>query len=426
MNDPTKKAVEWWNDPQSQGPGTQWVQVPTVLDNINRRASGDPKIDWINHSASFLNNRPKPIKALSVGCGFGIIERVLRHRNICEFIDGLDVADAAIEGAREKAKADGLQGLTYQVTDLNTVSLPSETYDAVYAHAALHHVFQLEHLLDQIKKTLKPGGFFVVQEYIGPSQMQFPQHHLELADIFLKSIPERYRRMRRQGGGIKQEAPRLSLETMNSSDPSEGIRASEIVPLVASRFEIKHLRYLGGTLLLLIFNEIAGNFKADDAEIMPLINALITLDNFLVDNSVLPSYHVYMVSQKTDNPLPMQTSTVVSMAPPLFATNGPQALLNKPAACISASPNPLVVDSRGFGQTTLAWRSYAASKVEIRVDAPDGNVFAASRPGSFSRPTGRWVRAGTTFYLQNVSNGLPLTAENTLAKVTLMAAANDK
>jgi ubiquinone/menaquinone biosynthesis C-methylase UbiE len=425
MNDATKKTAEWWSDPQSEAPGTQWVQVPGVRNNINRRASGDPTIDWINHSASFLSNKPKPIKALSVGCGFGIIERILRQRDICEIIHGLDVADSAIEGAREKAQADGLQGLTYEVTDLNTVSLPSETYDAVYAHAALHHVFQLEHLLEQIKKTLKPGGFFVVYEYVGPSQMQFRQHHLQLADAFLKTIPERYRQ---KGGGpdIKQQAPRLSLEIMNSTDPSEGIRASEIVPLVASRFEIRHLRYLGGTLLLLIFNEIAGNFKADDPEIMPFVNALIALDNFLVDNSVLPSYHVYMVCQKTDNPLPMQTSTVVPMAPPLFATNEPQALLNRPAASISASPNPLAVDSRGFGQTTIAWTSYAASKVEIHIDAPDGNVFAASGPGSFSRPTRRWARAGMIFYLQNVSNGLPLTADNTLAKVTLTAAPNDK
>jgi 2-polyprenyl-3-methyl-5-hydroxy-6-metoxy-1,4-benzoquinol methylase len=52
-----------------------------------------------------------------------------------------------------------LQGLTYEVADLNTTELPAETYDIVYAHASLHHVFQLEHLFDQIKKTLKPNGF---------------------------------------------------------------------------------------------------------------------------------------------------------------------------------------------------------------------------------------------------------------------------
>ena len=111
----------------------------------------------------------------------------------CQLIHGVDVAEGAIEGARKTAEEEGLDGLTYEVADLNTAKFPKETYDAVYAHAALHHVFQLEHLLDQIKQTLKPGGLFVVYEYIGPSQMQFPRRDLELADVFLNAIPERYR-----------------------------------------------------------------------------------------------------------------------------------------------------------------------------------------------------------------------------------------
>jgi len=417
MNKATEKTAEWWNDPQSQPPGTQWVEVPTIGANVNRRASGDPAIDWLDHSAIFLSEQPRPIKALSVGCGFGIIERILRQRDICQLIHGLDVAEGAIQGAIQQAEAEGLQGLTYEVADLNTAKLPEEHYDVVYAHASLHHVFQLEHLFEQIKKTLKPGGFFITYEYVGPSQMQFPQHHLQLADFFLKSIPERYRRTRRREG-FKQEAPRFSLERMNSSDPSEGIRASEIVPLVASRFEIRYLRYLAGTLLLLIFNEIAGNFREDDAEIMPLVNALISLDNFMVDNAILPSYHVYMVCQKTDNPLPMQTVNVVSLATPVFATNNPQPL-NSPTASIIADPNPLIVDPPAPGHVTLSWKSYGTRRVEIHVDDPNGKMFAGSGPGCFSKKTGPWARVGMTFYLQNVSNGLPLTPDNTLAKVTL-------
>ena len=136
MNKTTEKAAEWWNDPQSQ-PSGGWVEVPSVGENINRRASDDPAIDWLNHSAIFLSNQPKPVKALSVGCGFGIIERVLRQRDICQTIDGLDVAEKAIQGARKKAEDEGLKGLTYHVADLNTVSLPEETYDVVYAHAAM-------------------------------------------------------------------------------------------------------------------------------------------------------------------------------------------------------------------------------------------------------------------------------------------------
>ena len=262
MSEATKKAADWWSDPQSEAPEAQWISVPGAAENMNRRATGDPAINWINHSAGLLTSFAKPIKALSLGCGFGIIERVLRRSDFCQIIHGMDVAENAVESARKTAEAEGLDGLTYEVADLNTVQLPAETYDVVYAHAALHHIFQLEHVLDQIRKTLKPGGLLVAYEYIGPSQMQFSRRDVELADTFLKLIPEGYRKLLRRKG-IKEEAFRFSLDAMNRSDPSEGIRASEIVPLIASRFEIKHFRYVGGTLLLLIFNEIAGNFVKD-------------------------------------------------------------------------------------------------------------------------------------------------------------------
>jgi 2-polyprenyl-3-methyl-5-hydroxy-6-metoxy-1,4-benzoquinol methylase len=418
-SDVSNKVAVWWSDPQSEAPGTQWVEVPGVKESVNRRATGDPAIDWIDHSASLLAGFKKPINVLSVGCGFGAIERLLRRREYCQHVHGVDIADAAIETARKTAEAERLEGLSYEVADLNTVIFPKEKYDAVYAHASLHHVFQLEHLLDQIKRTLKPDGLFFVQEYVGPSQMQFPQDHLYLADVFLKAIPERYRRTR--DGRVKQQAARLPLHMMNDSDPSEAIRASEIVPLVASRFEIKHFRYIGGTLLLLLFNQIAGNFEAGDHEIMPLVNALIALDNFLIDRKVLPSYHVYMVCENTANPLPMQTHNFLPPAASMFPAESLEALTVKPPAMgiITAEPNPFRPDSLGVGETTVSWMSYGASNVEIRVDAPDGLLFARTGPGRFSQATGPWVRGGTTFYLQNVSDNLPLDAKNTIATVTL-------
>jgi hypothetical protein len=208
---------------------------------------------------------------------------------------------------------------------------------------------------------------------------------------------------------------------MNSSDPSEAIRASEIIPLVASRFEVKHFRYIGGTLLLLLFNEIAGNFETRDAEVMPLVNSLIALDNFLIDRKVLPSYHVYMVCEKTANPLPMQTYNSLPPAASVFPTNSLESCTVKPPAMgiITAEPNPFRSDSLGVGETTVSWMTYATSKVEVRVDAPDGLLFARTGPGRFSQATGPWVRSGTTFYLQNVSDNLPLAAKNTIATVTL-------
>ena len=55
----------------------------------------------------------------------------------------MDVAEEAVEAAQKAAQAEGLAGVTYEVADLNTAKFPASAYDVVYAHAALHHVFQL-------------------------------------------------------------------------------------------------------------------------------------------------------------------------------------------------------------------------------------------------------------------------------------------
>lgn len=95
---PQKKAAEWWSDPERDVPGTQWLQIPGAVENMNRRATGDPEMDWITHSAALLAKFAKPIKALSLGCGFGVIERVLRRCDYCQLIHGLDVAEGAVRG----------------------------------------------------------------------------------------------------------------------------------------------------------------------------------------------------------------------------------------------------------------------------------------------------------------------------------------
>jgi hypothetical protein len=93
----------------------------------------------------------------------------------------------------------------------------------------------------------------------------------------------------------------------------------------------------------------------------------------------------------------------------------------KPSGSIRANPNPFTPNAQGFGQTNITWASAGTNKVEIHVNSPDGNRLADSGPGTFSISTGQWVRDGMTFYLQNVSNGLPLTSANTLATVTAVA-----
>jgi len=94
----------------------------------------------------------------------------------------------------------------------------------------------------------------------------------------------------------------------------------------------------------------------------------------------------------------------------------------EPQGAISASPNPiLVTDGTGRGVTKISFTSRWVSAVEIHVNSPNGDLFvrSGSGTGSYSALTGKWVVDGTTFYLQNVSNGLPLTSANTLGSVVV-------
>jgi hypothetical protein len=82
---------------------------------------------------------------------------------------------------------------------------------------------------------------------------------------------------------------------------------------------------------------------------------------------------------------------------------------------INASPETIVVcDDSRLGVTTLTWSSRQGIQIEIRVGAPDGALFARSQQDGSSQ-TGKWVADQTVFFMQNVSDGKPLTAENTIA-----------
>lgn len=93
-------------------------------------------------------------------------------------------------------------------------------------------------------------------------------------------------------------------------------------------------------------------------------------------------------------------------------------------ASITADPNPVrVCDGSGVGVTKLSWKSVGTTQVEVHVGSPDGVLFAQTAPTSKAE-TGKWVIDGMTFFLQDVSGGKPLTADNTLATETVKVTAD--
>src|SRR5688500_10770931 len=101
--------------------GQYWLAHPLVRDRVNRLASGRTDQDAYGRLVDLLGGRgfrlPIP-RALSLGCGFGALERDLLSRGLVERFEALDLANGAIAEARRLAEEAGLAGrVRYQVAD---------------------------------------------------------------------------------------------------------------------------------------------------------------------------------------------------------------------------------------------------------------------------------------------------------------------
>ncbi|HWF48048.1 MAG TPA: FG-GAP-like repeat-containing protein [Bryobacteraceae bacterium] len=90
-----------------------------------------------------------------------------------------------------------------------------------------------------------------------------------------------------------------------------------------------------------------------------------------------------------------------------------------PQAIFTATQNPIPVQpGQLFATATLQWNAPSAASVEIHVGSPAGVLFAAGG-WTGTAETLDWVTDGMTFYLQDVTNGKPLTSDNTIAALTM-------
>lgn len=246
---------------------------------------------------TYLNNKTCR-SILSLCCGFGSIERrFMTKLNSVEHCTGLDLSPGALEVARTRAKEQNLQNITYETADLNNYPWQKNKYDLVIANGALHHLKSLEKVFEGIKYTLKPGGMLYACEYVGPTYQDYDIRQLELINACSYLVPKELRARRALPVNIdndlifkwlsscysaanrlefpeqwpkwkKSTAKLLSYfladnnEKLNfgivqrsnkkyllKTDPSEGVRSPEIIPVAKKYFSNIEVRPFGGAIL---------------------------------------------------------------------------------------------------------------------------------------------------------------------------------
>ena len=247
---------------------------PRVRNRIYARYLGG--LDPMSYALRLLTTSPVA-KALEIGCGGGDLALAVRSMRISSHVDAFDVASGAIELARAKARDAQVDGLNFFVADAGTLQLEAEAYDFVYASHSLHHVEDLENMFASVYRAMKPGTIFFANDYIGPSRMQYSDAHLELVNQLLAGLPELKRVNKLANNAIKARVDRLPVETYLEIDPSEGVRAAEIVEVMRRYFDVEVIP-TGMTLLYEVLLGIVHNFDPENEFDNALLDLMLVAD----------------------------------------------------------------------------------------------------------------------------------------------------
>ena len=282
----------YWGDVAAGGGEDveHWRTAPGVCEWVNRRLTGDPAKEYIIHFAESLRDRWPLADGLSIGCGTGNIERGgVGFVGAFAHMDGVDVSEEAIRVAREEARREGLADrLDYHHVDaltyLGDAVGGGKRYDVVIFNFILHHLAELEEILDLAARALRedPAGLIYIDEYIGPSRDQWTDQIVGFAAGLFELIPEECRRTGRVWPPVVMD------------DPTEMIRSDEIESIVRKRLEVKEWVPYYGNILHPLVCAIKGS-SLDDPRVQRILEEAFVLEDYLAERSLIDSHFAVAV-----------------------------------------------------------------------------------------------------------------------------------
>ena len=225
----TPEALETLTQPVP----ASWIEAENRASALIRRETG---ADLLGHVLSLLRSRPN-VRMLSLGSGPGGIELSFLREVREATITCVDLNPDLARLGRERAELEGLN-LTFETADLNTIRLPKEAYDAVFCHASLHHVLDLEHVAAEMSKTLRPGGVVITVDVCARNGYLMWPESSEVVRKLFATLPARFRI--NHTGYAQARVDDDIWECDTSSVSMECIRAEEIIPVLARTFDVQH------------------------------------------------------------------------------------------------------------------------------------------------------------------------------------------
>jgi ubiquinone/menaquinone biosynthesis C-methylase UbiE len=282
-------------------PPNNWWDIPEVNSRWNSLISGRKNVEYYEYIAKKYFGNRRNLVGLSLGCGTG--HRELKWVGLKKFkaIEAVDISGPRIEMATTEARARGYDNIiSYKVADVYKMPMSESHYDAIFAEGSLHHFSPLKVLLQRINTSLKSEGYFIINEFVGPTRFQWTERQIEVINSLLSILPAKYKKLWKSSN-TKSNIIRPSKLRMILEDPSEAVESSNILPVVSQIFDVVEVRPYGGTILHMLLSGIGHNFVSSEQEVQKWLNILFEVEDLLLFEKELNNDFVVAVCRKRQN-----------------------------------------------------------------------------------------------------------------------------
>ena len=275
-----------------------WTDSPTIAGEhvLPLVARGASEGHWLLDLFSTLPI-PRMGAWLSLNCGGGSLEFLALQRALYATLDGYDPSPEAIAAARAWVARNGIGGVRFDVGAVQDIEPAPASCDVVLSQFSLHRVPDLDALLARLDRALRPGGWLILNEYIGPQRFQFQARQLQIIEDLLAAVPARLR-LHWPSGLLKTVHIPPPVAHFLAHAPNEAVSSEQIVGAVRARFDLDSQRDYGGSILSPLLEGIIGNFVEAREDDLAILRLLATFERILLRDGALASDFTVLVARK--------------------------------------------------------------------------------------------------------------------------------
>ncbi len=252
--------------------------------------------DWI---AWFAREYGPFESGLSIGSSVDPLVSML-HAGMFRQLELLDPSPYIIEAIKWRLVGLDLNvSVSAGISDPNSLNLAKKNYDIVILYGTLHQVVNLEHLLEQVRRTLKPEGRLVIFDYIGPSRWQWE-------DISLKEVQRAIElfRKRHKNLNFTSRLQRPAVKAIKRNWPFRAVRSDEILSVLQQGFTPQREVYTNRLLYLLLHEAvIIDDWSRPDLKLW--LREAISWEDQLHSGSEVAPCTLWGVYSPAQNPIPL-------------------------------------------------------------------------------------------------------------------------